>query len=143
MPNPRRTSHARRTRPRSDRGEIVDVREQRYPAESEELANVRTFVREVINDRGVDVPFADFVVTEFSTNAIVHARSEFGVRVGFTASSLRIEVSDKSDAPPIVGRHQPAVHGLEMVDRLVYDWGYDPSDDGGKTVWAELPLRPN
>jgi hypothetical protein len=48
-----------------------------------------------------------------------------------------------SDAPPIVGRHQPAVHGLEMVDRLVYDWGYDPRDGGGKTVWAEIPVRTN
>jgi hypothetical protein len=30
-----------------------------------------------------------------------------------------------------------------MVDRLVYDWGYDPRDGGGKIVWAEIPVRTN
>jgi hypothetical protein len=120
---------------------MVDVRERRFPADRGELVAVREFVRESIEQRDTEAAFADFVVTEFATNAILHARSPFVVRVGFTPTLLRIEVADECDDPPIVGRHQPAIHGLEMVDRLVPDWGYAARDGGGKVVWAEVALR--
>jgi hypothetical protein len=136
------TSAARR-RPRAARSRIVDVRERRFDANRAELAAVREFVRDAIDQRDTEAAFADFVVTEFATNAIVHAQSSFVVRVGFTPSLLRIEVSDESNDPPLVGRHQPAIHGLEMVDRLVPDWGWSAREDGagGKVVWAEVALR--
>jgi hypothetical protein len=117
------------------------VREQRFPPDRELLVDVRDFVRTTVEQRSVEAAFADFVVTEFATNAIVHARTPFVVRVGFTPTLVRIEVDDESDELPIVGRHQPAIHGLEMVDRLVPDWGYAARDGGGKTVWAEVAVR--
>jgi hypothetical protein len=135
------TSPATGRRPRATRSTIVDVRERRFPADREVLATVREFVREAIEQRDIEVPFADFVATELATNAILHARSPFVVRVGFTPSLVRIEVDDESDDPPVVGRHQPAIHGLEMVDRLVPDWGYAARDGGGKVVWAEVGTR--
>jgi hypothetical protein len=144
MPKPQSsTPPAARQRARAARSQIVDVRERRFPADRAELAGVREFVRDAIDQRDVEAAFADFVVTEFATNAIVHARSPFLVRVGFTPSLLRIEVSDESDDPPTIGRHQPAIHGLEMVDRLVPDWGYSALEGGGKVVWAEVALRPS
>jgi anti-sigma regulatory factor (Ser/Thr protein kinase) len=132
---------AARRRARATRSQIADVRERRFVADRDELVHVREFVREAIDQRAVEATFADFVATEFATNAIIHAQSDFVVRVGFTPSLLRIEVADDSDSPPMVGRHQPAIHGLEMVDRLVPDWGYAANEGGGKTVWAEVPLR--
>jgi hypothetical protein len=138
MAEPRSAAAADVARARASRSQIVDVREEKFPATTDELARVREFVREAVQQRTKQATFADFVVTEFATNAIVHAHSEFVVRVGFTPTLLRIEVIDLSDDPPIVGRHQPAVHGLEMVDRLVPDWGYMAREGGGKTVWAEL-----
>jgi hypothetical protein len=139
-PSPTATAAAR-PRARQTRSEIVDVSEQAFGADRTQLASVREFVRAAIEQRTVEAAFADFVVTEFATNAIIHAHSDFVVRVGFTPSLLRIEVYDHSDEPPLVGRHQPAIHGLEMVDRLVPDWGYAAREGGGKTVWAEVPIR--
>jgi hypothetical protein len=142
MPEPNSsTATAARLRARAARSQIVDVRERSFPADRAELAGVREFVRDAVDQRDVEAAFADFVVTEFATNAIVHAGSPFVVRVGFTPSLLRIEVCDESDDPPLVGRHQPAIHGLEMVDRLVPDWGYSARENGGKVVWAEVALR--
>jgi hypothetical protein len=134
-------SGAARDRARATRSSITDVREERFPADREQLAQVRQFVRDAVDQRHVEAAFADFVVTELATNAIVHARSAFTVRVGFTPSLVRIEVTDDSDELPKVGRHQPAIHGLERVDRLVPDWGYAPVDGGGKMVWAEVAIR--
>jgi hypothetical protein len=132
---------ASRRRPRATRSQIVDVREQAFPADRDLLVDVREFVRAAVEQRSVEAAFADFVVTELATNAIVHARTPFVVRVGFTPSLVRIEVDDESDEPPAVGRHQPAIHGLEMVDRLVPDWGHAAREGGGKTVWAEIAIR--
>jgi hypothetical protein len=59
-----------------------------------------------------------------------------------TTPASRRSVSDDSSDPPLLGRNQPAIHGLEMVDRLVNDWGYQFDDDGeGKTVWADVAMR--
>ena len=32
--------------------------------------------------------------------------------------------------------------GMHIVSALSVAWGTEPLDDGGKVVWAELPLRP-
>lgn len=141
MANARRSATHRPSRPRARRGEMRRARERAYPPNPTELADVRAFLRETVAENAEGEPaYAEFIVTELATNAIVHAGSEFTVRVGFTPTLLRIEVRDKSDAPPRVGRHHPAIHGLEMVDKLAYDWGYE-LHDGGKTVWAEVPIR--
>jgi hypothetical protein len=124
------------------------VVERHYPPDTAELAAVRSFVRSAIAEREPDgadgadeAPFSEFVATELATNAIVHADSAFVVRIGFTPSLVRIEVSDDSDDAPVLARHHPAIHGLDFVDRLVHDWGYVVNDDGGKTVWAEVARR--
>lgn len=141
MANARRSATHRQSRPRARRGEMRRARERAYRPNPTELAEVRAFLRETVAEGAKGEPqYGEFIVTELATNAIVHAQSEFTVRVGFTPTLLRIEVSDSSDAPPRVGRHHPAIHGLEMVDKLAYDWGYE-LHDGGKTVWAEVPIR--
>lgn len=118
------------------------AREREFVADTCQLAEVRTFLRETVEDQEAgEAQYGEFVVTELATNAILHAGSGFTVRIGFTPTLLRIEVADASDAPPRLGRHQPAIHGLEMVDKLANDWGYELHDEGGKTVWAEVPLR--
>ena len=143
MPQPPRTTKPRPGRPRAARSEVTHAQERRFPGDAAELANVRQFLRETVATRDAGEPaFGEFVATELATNSIVHARTDFRVRVGFTPNCLRIEVSDDSSDPPLLGRNQPAVHGLEMVDRLVNDWGYKlDGDSGGKTVWADVALR--
>jgi hypothetical protein len=122
---------------------MSDASERRFRGEATELAHVREFQRETVSAHDAGEPaFGEFVATELATNSILHARTDFTVRLGFTSNCLRIEVSDDSNDPPLLGRNQPAIHGLEMVDRLVNDWGYQFDDDGeGKTVWADVAMR--
>jgi anti-sigma regulatory factor (Ser/Thr protein kinase) len=137
-----KASKLRPRRPRAGQSEVSHARERRFRADAAELADVRAFLRQTVAERDSGEPaFGEFVVTELATNSIVHARTDFTVRVGFTPTYLRIEVADESNDPPLLGRNQPAVHGLEMVDRLVNDWGYELRDDGGKSVWADIALR--
>lgn len=142
MVHARQTAAPRPKRPQGSRGEPSHAREKDFRADSDELADVREFLRDTVASQDLGEPaFAEFVVTELATNSIVHAGSNFRVRIGFTPNCLRIEVTDDSSDPPLLGRNQPAVHGLEMVDRLVNDWGYELRRGGGKTVWADVALR--
>jgi hypothetical protein len=142
MPNAPRSDGARAQRPRAGRSEVIDTREREFPGDASELVNVREFLRTTVSERAAGEPdYGEFVVTELATNSILHAGTDFRVRLGFTPNCLRIEVSDSSSDPPLLGRNQPAVHGLEMVDRLVNDWGYELVDGEGKTVWADVALR--
>ncbi len=82
------------------------------------------------------------VVGELTTNAVRHAGSGFTVSLMLAAEAVRIQVED---ARPLAGSPgDPPLpvslnHGLRLVDVVSARWGVQPAD-GGKTVWAELPL---
>ena len=82
------------------------------------------------------------VVSELATNAVRHARSGFTVSVILAGDAVRIRVED---ARPLAGAPgDPPLpvspdHGLGLVNAVAARWGVQPAD-GGKTVWAELPL---
>jgi len=82
------------------------------------------------------------VVSELAANAVRHARSGFTVSLTLAADAVWIRVED---ARPLAGlRGDPPLpvspdHGLGLVDAVSARWGVQPAD-GGKTVWAELPL---
>jgi MEDS: MEthanogen/methylotroph, DcmR Sensory domain len=82
------------------------------------------------------------VVGELATNAVLHAGSGFTVSLMLAMDAVRIQVED---ARPLAGSHgDPPLpvspdHGLGLVDAVSARWGVQPAD-GGKTVWAELPL---
>ena len=82
------------------------------------------------------------VVGELSTNAVRHAGSGFTVSLMLAMDAVRIQVED---ARPLAGSPgDPPLpvspdHGLGLVDAVSARWGVQPAD-GGKTVWAELPL---
>ncbi len=82
------------------------------------------------------------VVTELATNAVRHARSGFTVSLLLAADAIQVRVED---ARPLASSHgDPPLpvspdHGLGLVEAVTGRWGVQPAD-GGKTVWAELPL---
>ncbi len=82
------------------------------------------------------------VVSELATNAVRHARSGFTVSLMLGADAVQIRIED---ARPLASSHgDPPLpvspdHGLGLVDAVSAHWGVQPAD-GGKTVWAELPL---
>ena len=85
---------------------------------------------------------AALVVCELATNAILHARTPFEVRVRTVGNVIRIEVHDGSPRRPsqrFFSDEATSGRGLRLVQSLCPSWGVDVDDDGaGKTVWAEV-----
>jgi DNA-binding NarL/FixJ family response regulator len=81
------------------------------------------------------------LTSELVTNAILHAGSEVDVVVRLTGEAARVEVTDRSDAPPAP---RPAAdsdnsgRGLALVEALARRWGTRRIVGGGKTVWFEV-----
>jgi acetamidase/formamidase len=79
---------------------------------------------------------AQLVLTELVTNVYQHAPGPAEVTVCEGEDWLRIAVSDVCHTPPRGHRY-----GLGLVAALAHRWGVEVHDEG-KTVWAELRLRP-
>lgn len=109
--------------------------------------------RDVIRDLYADVPVAPdmldtalLLVSEVVTNAVVHGRGRAVLDVHLAPSGLRVGVTDDSPAAPEVqhleGTLAEGGRGMLLVEELAARWGVDPTPDGGKRVWFELPGDP-
>jgi anti-sigma regulatory factor (Ser/Thr protein kinase) len=81
----------------------------------------------------------ELVVSEFASNAVVHAKTPFDVRL-IIGDPMRIEVTDGSSQPPLV--RKPVLPGLDgrgllIVAAVADRWDYELIEDG-KVVWAEF-----
>jgi anti-sigma regulatory factor (Ser/Thr protein kinase) len=82
------------------------------------------------------------VADELATNAVVHARSEYVVRVHRRDTCVRVEVDDTSVEPPQIRASSPLAtsgRGLVLVGELSRSWGWDLRA-GGKSVWVEIDI---
>jgi MEDS: MEthanogen/methylotroph, DcmR Sensory domain len=83
---------------------------------------------------------AAIVTAELTTNAVVHARSDFSVTISCSAAAVRISVRDAGPLP-LPGSDSPLVaspgRGLGLVAAVAMQWAAEPVP-GGKRVWAEL-----
>jgi anti-sigma regulatory factor (Ser/Thr protein kinase) len=108
--------------------------------EPESVVAARQFVCQLVADPDL-AELARLLVSELSTNAVVHAAGEsFEVRVRSFDSCVRIEVFDESTTVPVALEPDPwrvGGRGLVLVDTLANRWGVDRQPDG-KTVWFEL-----
>ncbi|RAS62273.1 anti-sigma regulatory factor (Ser/Thr protein kinase) [Lentzea atacamensis] len=87
---------------------------------------------------------AVLVVSELVENAVRHARSESVLRVELRPTGLSLAVRDNDPAPPLLespGPDVPGHRGVLLVSRISVAWGWAPSSDGGKIVWAVLGLH--
>lgn len=85
-------------------------------------------------DRGV------LLVAELSSNAVVHAGSDFTVGLTRRGRGVRVSVGDSSSVPPHArdrGAGPLGGEGLRIVNAIAARWGHELVD-GGKVVWAEL-----
>ena len=115
--------------------------------ESAKLA--RVWVGEVMGRLGRDdlVEAAELGVSELVTNALLHAKPPFTVRVRGTRKHPRIEVRDHSRHPPEVNIEMTDEdrllstigRGLGIVALYSSTWGAEVAPDG-KTVWFE-PIK--
>nr|WP_107085065.1 ATP-binding protein [Streptomyces sp. NBRC 110468] len=91
---------------------------------------------------------AQLVVAELAANAVTHGRvpgRDFELRLRLLPEdALRVEVSDaRSDRRLriVTNPEEEGGRGLILVRVLARTWGV-AERDVGRTVWAELPLRP-
>lgn len=91
---------------------------------------------------------AELVLSELLTNAVEHACGEgAGVETRYVSRpyGLRVEVRDASAKWPEQRKPEPGEvsgRGLGIVEALSDQWGWWHRRGHGKTVWAELSLRP-
>ena len=111
------------------------------------VAAVRAFTAGTLAEWELD-RFQDdaaLIVSELAANAVLHARTPMRLTLQSDGLSfLRIQVYDDNPrqpslAPPLVDA--ASGRGLPLVIALAREWGIS-SEQGGKTVWAELGERP-
>ena len=125
---------------RQDPQAVLDL-----PRDLASVRDARQFLRRTLVEW--DLPDVEdtsqLVVSELVTNAVTHAASACTVRLVRHPATLRIEVSDEGagapdpQPPTASGEHGRGIH---IVSALSVAWGTEPLADGGKVVWAELPL---
>lgn len=115
-----------------------------FPPDPSSTPEARRRVSRVLESSQLDatVHMAALVVSELATNAVLHARTAFEVRVVLRDGVVRIEVHDQTVRRPsrrYFSDHSTSGRGLRLVGELCRSWGVDTDEDGaGKTVWAEL-----
>lgn len=101
----------------------------------------RSFVRRALDSSGVSADLAVLLISELATNAVLHARTDFVVSLSIEERSVRVEVQDANERPPVIG-HTPAEstsgRGLHLVQSLSSSWGVEGRPEG-KIVWFEVP----
>ena len=115
------------------------VAEREFEPEPQSVSAAREFVIASAARPPLD-DLLRLAVSELATNAVIHARSSFRVRVVAAGAGVRIEVADRSERMP-VRNHQPydavSGRGIGIVEHLSTSWGVTPTPDG-KSIWFEL-----
>ncbi|MEI5035845.1 ATP-binding protein [Streptomyces sp. CA-278952] len=117
-----------------------------------EVGRARRWARSRLVGSGIgdDEPLAEtliLLISELVTNAVVHTGCPAVLRMLFggtgasgAAGTVRVEVADASDRPPLQ-RHaegdETGGRGLELVDGLADRWGWLP-EGAGKQIWCEV-----
>ena len=115
------------------------------PRDLRSVREARQFLRRTLNawDLSEVEDTSQVVVSELVTNAVTHADSACRVRLLRHPSTLRIEVSDGGAGIPDPQPSDPRGEhgrGMHIVSALSVAWGTEPLAEGGKVVWAELPI---
>ena len=120
------------------------VCERSFDGVAASIHDARRFMSEIRGlPRSVKLYDVVLVVSELTTNAVIHAQTPFVVKVDVAADRVRVEVSDgnrqrtkgSDGALLAVGGR-----GLLIVDRLASAWGVVPTS-AGKIVFAEFRSR--
>jgi anti-sigma regulatory factor (Ser/Thr protein kinase) len=80
------------------------------------------------------------VISELASNAVIHARTDFTVRLSFDGGLFTVEVLDSSPRRAharAYGADATTGRGLRMVEQLSRSWGVSTSG-AGKAVWAVI-----
>lgn len=90
-----------------------------------------------------DRDLAVLVVSELVENVLRHTGSGCRLQLRIHEAGLAVAVTDSDPRPPLFSDREVGVprFGLALVDLFSRAWGYTPRWDGGKVVWAVLPVQ--
>jgi len=112
-----------------------------WPPEPVSVSHTRRFLREALDLWSLEAvgDAAAVVLSELATNAVLHARTDFTVRLSHPGKhALHLSVTDGSTRLPRWAEdlHGPTGRGLRLIDALSAEWGAVLNGAQGKTVWA-------
>jgi len=112
----------------------------------EAVGHARRFTRRTLRTWGVpqdDLDTALLVVSELTTNALVHTDGQVRLDLTLLDNRLRVSVADTSPRTPAkptnIGWEATGGRGILLVEAMSETWGSVPVS-GGKQVWAEIGL---
>ena len=115
-----------------------------FPGEAAQVGAARRFVAELLGGEWPIVDEAVLLTSELATNAVLHSRSglpggKFTVRAEVRPRDyVWVEVEDEGGTwRERDGDGEPG-HGLDIVSRIVDDWGKDGGPVTGWVVWARF-----
>jgi len=116
--------------------------EKSFAAEPASIRQARCFVVDALANVGADTETVKLLTSELATNAVVHAQTEFRVRVRAGDERVRVEIIN--DEPELLlAMREPSErggYGLRLVKSLSTDWGAESHRDE-KVVWFEVAAR--
>ena len=114
--------------------------ERRFLPRAESAAAARSFVCETVRESSADRDDVLLLTSELVNNAILHARSEFDVRVDIE-DDYAVCVTVLNHAPELLllAREPSASggRGLALIDAVANAWGFESRVDT-KSVWFRL-----
>jgi anti-sigma regulatory factor (Ser/Thr protein kinase) len=117
-----------------------------FEADPAQIRLVRSWVREQLAASAVPAEVAADVVLitgELATNAVRHAAGPLRALLICADAAVWVGVEDAGGSAwfdPVVPDAAPAGTGLTLVAACSDRRGHFHRRDGGKTVWAEIPL---
>jgi anti-sigma regulatory factor (Ser/Thr protein kinase) len=116
----------------------------KLPSDPSAVPAARRFVSQAVIHRGGHGELLDksrLLVTELTTNAVMHAHSPIRLSVMPESDRVRVEVRD-DDPAPLQPPCQPSPEaesgrGLWLVASLACSWGVNRNAKG-KTIWFEV-----
>ncbi|RKS71423.1 serine phosphatase RsbU (regulator of sigma subunit) [Motilibacter peucedani] len=125
------------------RSSVVVAFSERFAPDAAVLRTVRRLVTHHLELRGMGERALEgaIAVSELAANAVLHARTEFEVRVLDLPDGVRVEVHDGSSTMPLpgpLGAEAMSGRGLQLLEQATDRWGVDPRPGDGKTVWFEM-----
>jgi anti-sigma regulatory factor (Ser/Thr protein kinase) len=117
---------------------------RRFEASEGSVGAARRFVTGTISDAPTELKDSvSVMVSELSTNALLHASGGFEVAVDRSELTISVSVIDRGDGTPVLQSpkfSEPHGRGLRIVAALSDEWGISATSDG-KAVWFRLNLQ--
>ena len=118
--------------------------ERHFSKDPVSVRRAREFVAEMLSGSGseADLDLIRLLTSELATNAVLHAKGGYRVRVELAPESVRVEIVN-SEPELLLAMREPSEtggRGLQLLDRLSADWGVESRRDE-KVVWFEVPRQ--